>query len=194
MSNNVFKKHMINGLNYNIINSIKNKLSNKIMVGDYIIERLVQENIYYGFSYLSSDINKLTYYAEKNKTFSLIENYNEEYSGYAAFTYSVINKKPGVLISNNIDGFKSLEKPLHKNYINKNPLFLISLYTSQYYIKENYIDKYIKETYDVSDLENFPYIFEYILLKSLEIPIHLKIKDDILSKNINLDNICYYIK
>jgi len=148
--------------------------------------------MYYGFSYVSKNRNKLIYYADKNENFSLIENYNEEYSGYAAFTYSVINNKPGILMSNSEDGFKHLEKPLYKNYINKNPLFIISLYSNDYYNKENYIDKYIKETFDISDIENFIYIFEYILLKSLQFPIHLKIQDNILSKYIHLDNIKYY--
>ena len=64
-----------------------------------------------------------------------IKNYNEEYS---VITYSVINNKPILLLSNSNDGFKNLEKPLYKNNINNKPIFLISLYTNEFYIKDKF--------------------------------------------------------
>ena len=115
------------------------------MVCDYIIDRLVKQNIFYGFGYLSKNINKLSYYANRNNKFSLIKNYNEESFAYSAITYTLINNKPGQLLNNSNDGFKNIEKPLYKNYINNKPIFLITLYRNEFYIKNNFIEKYIKK-------------------------------------------------
>ena len=93
MINEIFKNPTIVNINYNMIRSIKTKFTNKITIGDYIIERIVREKIYCGFGYKSdNNINKLNEYAENNDNFNLVMNSNEKQSGYSSFSYSIINK------------------------------------------------------------------------------------------------------
>ena len=194
MINEIFKNPTLINMNYNMIRSIKTKFTNKITVGDYIIERIVREKIYCGFGHKSdNNINKLNEYAENHQKFSLILNYIEKYSGYSAFTYSLLNKKPGVLVSNSEDGFKNLLEPVYKNYVSNNPLLFISLYKDNNN-KESLIEKFMIESYNMNTTHRFPHIFDYLLLKSYSKPTHLKINEELLSEKIDLDLIQYHRK
>ena len=193
MINEIFKNPTVININYNMICSIKSKFTDKIAVGDYIIERIVREKIYCGFGYKSENINKLNKYADNHKKFNIVENYIEQSSGYSAFTYSIINKKPGIIVTNSEDGFKNLLEPVYKNYVSNNPLLLISLYKDNNN-KESLIEKYMIESYNMNTTHRFPHIFDYLLLKSMDGPVHLKINNNILSENIDLNLIQYNIK
>ena len=195
MINEIFKNPTIVNINYNMIRSIKTKFTNKITIGDYIIERIVREKIYCGFGYKSdNNINKLNEYAENNDNFNLVMNSNEKQSGYSSFSYSIINKKPGILITNSNNGFQDIIEPIYKAHVSKYPLFIISLYNKNERIIPSKIENIVFKSYDMTNTHRFPYIFEYLFEKSFIYPTHLKINQELLTKNIYLDQIQYSIK
>ena len=200
MINEIFKNPTIVKLNYNMICSIKTKFTNKITTGDYIIERIVREKIYNGFLYKSENINKLNKlnkldnYANSNDKFNLTLNCNEKYAGYSAFTYSILNKKPGILITNSNNGFQDIIEPIYKAHVSKYPMFVISLYNKNERVFPSKIESLVIKSHDITTTHRFPHIFEYLFEKSFSGPTHLKINHEFLSEKIDLDHIQYNAK
>ena len=194
MINEIFKNPTIVKLNYNMICSIKTKFTNKITIGDYIIERIVREKIYNGFLYKSENINKLDNYANSNDKFNLTLNCNEKYAGYSAFTYSILNKKPGILITNSNNGFQDIIEPIYKAHVSKYPMFVISLYNKNERVFPSKIENLVVKSHDITTTHRFPHIFEYLFEKSFIGPTYLKINYEFLSEKIDLDHIQYNTK
>ena len=199
MLSEILKHQSLININSKFVTFIKNKYNNKINMAQYIFERLSHSHIHIGYSHKTSCPTILTHIAETNENFDIVLNNYEEAAAYSALTYSTINKKPGVIITDCKDEYKNLSVPLYKAFVKKQPILLLSLFESEDKDKKQYegIKNFVKEKYIVQNTTRFPHLLEYMLLISqlhTNGPVQLHIDTLLLTNKIDLDDMEYMPK
>ena len=194
MQGEIMKHQSIINVCDKFITSLKQRFNNNINTQQYIVERLVNENICVGFSGRMGKENKLINYVDTHKHFGIISHKYENAAALGALTYSTVNNKPAVIFSNCEEGYLSLSKPLYRGFIKQKPIIVLSTYEMSNKSKDNYICNFTKESVDVKDNYRFPHLIEYMLMLSKihkPGPVHLNLEKKILEQTIDLNDVGY---
>lgn len=193
-------------INRPFIKLLREKFSNRITIAEYIIARLVHEDVRTAHTHtcnaatienMANKIaidNRLFQAAEQHPTFELRFSKAEQVGGIA-LTYAKIFKRPGVIFSASNAGFRDISVPMYQGFINGHPLMLISLYENDWTPKITPIHRFIKDAHTVKTSTRFPHALEYMITLSIQPkpgPIHLEILNDILADPVDLEDIEHY--
>ena len=166
---------------------------NKITVGEYIVESLVDKEINLGFGYkygLYSPFYKAT---NEHEYFDVVFEENELTSGYRALTYSKNTNNMGVIVSTATSGFTNLMEPIQKSMIEKRSLLLLSFFDAEDELKSSPFPgnskSFIKESLTIKNSNNFTNEMECLLMYGYTFPagpVHLNVANEILDTPIGV--------
>lgn len=197
----IISNKKLTGINYSFISKVKEKYNNKINVGEYITERLVEKNIRKGFGYNGGAALSFFDIISSNSNFDVIFNRHEQNSGHAAEAYGKITNNVGIVITTSGPGFTNVITPLQDAYSDGIPLLCISCQVNSYSLGTDAFQECdatsitrscVKDNFLVKNTEYFPNILEYMLNLSEDPksgPVHLDICKDVFTQNINLKDI-----
>jgi hypothetical protein len=201
MFSDLMKHHSIIQINRQFIKLIREKFNNKINVAQYIIERLIFEDIRIAYSHKIINLDNNLYtdnylfkIAKRHKTFELIYNKSALVMGQKALTYAKIFRNSGVIFGP-YARFDKLSVPLYHGFSYGYPIVLITLYDRIEPVKIMPIDYFIKDAHSVNESVRFPHLLEYMIVLSKlprPGPVHLNILNDVLTDPVNLDDIGHY--
>jgi len=194
MLGELFKHKSLTKISNKFASRLRNKYSH-INMGQYMIERLMNENINIGFCQDRFQDHKIFEISKKYKKFDLVFDESEQMTVDCALTYSKIFKRPGVIITSCEYGFQNISIPLYKSCIEGHPMLLIVLSESPSTKPTTIINNFLKDSHEVHDTYRFPQLFEYMLniaQTSKPAPTCLNIQDNLITALIDLTVVGYY--
>ena len=108
------------------IADLKKKKTNKIQLGEYLIDRLLHEDIDIVFGYNGGAILPLFDQIEKQNDLKIYINRHEQYSGHCAESYARKTNNLGVVITTSGPGLTNTITPLQDAYSDGIPILCIS--------------------------------------------------------------------
>lgn len=197
LNNNHFNK---------FLSGLKKTHDDKIQVGDYIIKRLVHEEINTGFGYNGGAILPLFDQIENQEEFKIFINRHEQYCGHCAESYAKNTGKIGVFVTTSGPGLTNAITPLQDALSDGIPILCISGQVNSKTLGTDAFQECdatsitkpcVKKSYQIKNTENFIEKFEELLCicnLPRKGPVHLDVCKDIFTEYISLNSEFSYEK
>jgi thiamine pyrophosphate-dependent acetolactate synthase large subunit-like protein len=160
---------------------------NKITVGEYIVESLVDKEINIAFGHKYGCYSPFYKATNEHEYFDVVFEENELTSGYRALTYSKNTNNMGVIVSTATSGFANLMEPIQKSMIEKRSLLLLSFFDAEDELKSSPFSgkskSFIKESLTIKNSDNFTNEMECLVMYGYTFPagpVHLNVANEIL--------------
>ena len=185
------------------VEKLSKKYDNNINVSQYIVERLLKENINKAFGYNGGAALPFFDNIQKFKDFEVIISRHEQASGHAAQAYSKITNNLGVLLTTSGPGFTNVITPLQDAYSDGHSLLCISgqvnskaLGTDAFQECDaiNISRSCVKDNMQITSPIYFANNLEYMINNAKyprKGPVHLDICKDVFSMKVNLEEILF---
>lgn len=192
MLNEVIKHQSMVRINKHFISSLKHKYD-KISVGAYFIERMLLSGVDTG--YLCSNNRDMPFckIVEDNKNFQISLTDKEHISTQQAILYSDCYGTPGLTLSKARNGFSYNIIPLYRS-VKRNRIMLLSFFNGNEKIKNYYGEDIFSDKVTIKSSYRFPTLLEYVLNMLKYGHVHIAMDNNILLKDVDLDDIDYYPK
>lgn len=183
------------------LNKLTGNYNKKIKVGDYLIERLLEEGVDTCFGYNGGAALPFFDCIAQNDNFNIIVNRHEQSSGHCAEGYSKIKNNLGVVLTTSGPGFTNVITPLQDAYSDGIPLLCISGQVNSKTLGTDAFQECdavgisrscVKKSVLVKDTDNFIETVEELikLAKSARKgPVHMDICKDIFTNELPLNKI-----
>ena len=196
MLGEIIKHQSLSQICNRFVNKIRLKYNNKITVGEYMVERFINQKINIGYSSKQNYDTPFFTMVNKYKNFYIVFNSFDATSGQCAVSYAKHTENTGLIFSTYERGFSNICRTLDNAVSSATPLMLILFYDQQIeYDISSYLlpeRRFIKTHHTIQTPEKFPNMMEYMLTMAelpKKGPVQLNICNKILKKQVNLDDI-----
>jgi len=196
MLGEIIKHQSLSQICNRFVNKLRLKYNNKITVGEYMVERFINQKITIGYSSKQNYDTPFFTMVNKYKNFDIVFNSFDATAGQCAVSYAKHTENTGLIFSTYERGFSNICRTLDNAVSSETPLMLILFYDQQIeYDVSSYLlpeRRFIKTHHTIQTHEKFPNMMEYMLTMAelpKKGPVQLNICNKILKKQVNLDDI-----
>jgi len=196
MLGEIIKHQSLSQICNRFVNKLRLKYNNNITVGEYMVERFINQQINIGYSSIQNYDTPFFTMVNKYKKFDIVFNSFDATAGQCAVSYAKHTENTGLIFSTYERGFSNICRTLDNAVSSATPLMLILFYDQQIeYDVSSYLlpeRRYLKTHHTIQTHEKFPNMMEYMLTMAelpKKGPVQLNICNKILKKQVNLDDI-----